>query len=133
MTNIQLLFFGILCGLILFAGCIGSNQYDSETQKKLSECDKNDPFWKDTCYSFVAQEKNDLSICDKIATHPTRPLCYVSIAINLKDPTICKKLQNQVEKDFCFHDFAVKLNKPEICNDIINQNTADSCQDLISK
>lgn len=130
MKSIKLIIF-ILFGLFL-VGCIGNSEYDTETQKKLTECDK-DPVWKETCYSFVAQEKNDLSICEKIKEEPTHAACYIEIAINLEDSSICEKLEYQIQKDVCFHDFAVNLEKPEVCEKIVDPDTYDSCNSLTAK
>jgi hypothetical protein len=129
--NIKLCFFFIAFSLIFF-GCTVVKQYDSETQKKLEECDKKDQFWKDTCFSLVAQDINDLTICDKITTQPTYDLCYISVAINLEDPTICEKLSDQASKDYCYDEFAIQLNQPELCDKIQNPDVLESCQNLAS-
>ena len=57
---------------------------------------------RDLCYSDVAVEVQNTSVCDVIPDKNTKDSCYSRVAIKLKDPSICDKIINNIIiKDTC--------------------------------
>ena len=57
---------------------------------------------RDLCYSDVAVEVQNTSVCDVIPDKNTKDSCYSRVATKLKDPSICDKIINNIIiKDTC--------------------------------
>jgi len=64
-------------------------------------CEESEWALKDLCYFGIAEDKEDLSICDNIVDKTTKTTCYVNIAKIKKDSSICERLPDDFLKDSC--------------------------------
>ncbi len=77
------------------------------------------------CYSSIAAEKKDLSICDQISLSNEKENCYSRVAGSKKDPTICEKIKEGWKKDDCYAGVAIARKDPRLCNKISGIGTCD--------
>mgnify|MGYP001566258891 CR=1 FL=1 len=60
---------------------------------------------RDLCYIGSVKSREDITICDeKIKTLNYKDSCYTIIAREVKDPSICEKIQNSAYNDFAKRD-----------------------------
>ena len=104
---------GLFIVLIFFAGC--ESNFQSNCEKYSDKSEKFD------CYSNLAIEINDHTICDKLEPESAHS-CYSNLAIELDDYSICDKMElnNKLKqwKYHCYSDIAVTTNDPTICNNM---------------
>ncbi len=62
--------------------------------------------WKDECYRYVASEKENPTICNKIRIEFNRNVCFRDIASQTKNPAICDNIPDadQIDKEVCLRD-----------------------------
>lgn len=66
--------------------------------------------------------------CEKIISETSKNRCYSSLAHQLKDLSICNVIKNnQREKDVCVGGIAVLQKDAEICQQITNQDIKQEC------
>lgn len=80
----------------------------------ISKCGDKETGEKYYCYAEIAEDKNDLSICDKITPEGYRHIrefCYLNIAELRKDASLCDKIiEVQNYKDSCYLLTAEKMD-----------------------
>jgi len=95
-------------------------------RQNLTICDQLEQLYnestKNDCYIFVADAKNDSSICNLISNQKNRDRCYSSLATD--DLEICKKSSTP---DTCYHLVAISLKNTEVCTKITDTTSKDSC------
>jgi len=67
----------------------------------LDACEKSQWILKDTCFSEIAQEKNDTTVCKKIGDQTILYSCYTSIAQKQKDLSICENIHDKMRNSIC--------------------------------
>ena len=70
----------------------------------VSSCEKSEGILKDTCFTEIAKEKNDIAICKKIVDKTFLYGCYVGIVENTKDSSICKEIDDSMRKSICLEE-----------------------------
>lgn len=119
---------------------IGGNNFEFEYKKietenrNLSICDK---IWqgvqhqksKDWCYTDVAVDKKDISICEKIQNQDNKEGCYSGVAEAKQDILICNKIQDQDRKDECYVYVAKAKQDISICDEM-EQNPYKAYKEL---
>lgn len=74
------------------------------------------------CYSIVAIENKDLSVCDLVREYSQ--YCYSTFATKTNDLSICDKTDKSF-KEFCYANFALKNNNIAVCDVLIGQDKLD--------
>lgn len=64
-------------------------------------CENADGEMRDACYSSVAYESSNASLCEEISDTLYQYSCYLSIAEKLQDKTICDKIDEESWKISC--------------------------------
>ena len=67
----------------------------------LSSCQKSEGILKDTCFSEIAQETNDPTICKNITDKTFLYSCYTAIAEKNNDDTLCNNIDDTMRKWIC--------------------------------
>lgn len=67
----------------------------------LSSCEKSEWVLKDTCFSEIAQEKKDSTICKKITDKTLLYACYTAIAEDNQDASLCENIDEKMRKWIC--------------------------------
>ncbi len=100
-------------------------------KKDISICEKiQNQDNKEGCYSGVAEAKQDISICEKIHDQDCKDECYVSVAKAKQDISICEKMEQnpyKAYKELCYSKVAFAKQDPTICVQIQYQNIRDDC------
>ena len=96
-------------------------------------CEKvtNQTKYKDWCYSKIAVNKKEESLCQKIIDDDTRDGCYWEINQENLDYSVCEKLKNPETKDYCYSKVAVENIDAEGCAQIINEESKNLCNQAI--
>ncbi len=107
---------------------------------------------QDMCHVVFANEKNDVSLCNKIKTSEfkaecysalafkgggagvcdgapadARDRCYSQVAERLSDAKACEKIKIANERDNCLSNYASRVGDGALCKKIANVNQRDSC------
>ena len=64
--------------------------------------------YRDECYYYAAEDKADLSYCDKLSGssfYYDKAGCYGEVAVASDDTTICSKLGTAGKRDECYYKF----------------------------
>ena len=72
---------------------------------------------KSSCKVFVAEAKNDASLCEDAGSDTIKGRCYLSVATSTKDRSICDKVNSRYYKQTCL---AVVNQDYDLCKDTIN-------------
>jgi len=95
----------------------------SEDKNDISICDKIDwdNSYQESCYWQFAREEKDTSLCDKLE-EPRRSNCYSGIevleAIEKDDYSICEKEETEIPKNVCYYRFAEEKKDISLCSRI---------------
>lgn len=85
----------------------------------------------------IKPEVSDFSKCEKELGKTTRAICYTEIAIEKNDVSICGKyLENEEDKkfkDLCYRDFAIKNKDKTICEKIESNYIKDQCKETLGE
>jgi len=91
----------------------------------LNSCEKTEWILKDTCYSDIAEDKEDISICENITDETIKDTCYTNIAELKKDSSICEEVTDMAMQNNCYMNIAILKKDSSICknltNDILNE------------
>ena len=94
-----------------------------EMEKKYAVCTNIDDLSKkNTCYTKLAVDEGDFSICYKVHIDEIDQ-CYKEIAVSGEHPSICGKIENTDIKDDCHKEVAVSREDPSICSKIEDKPT----------
>lgn len=81
----------------------------------------------ETCYSNVANIKQDPSVCEKIKDNSIKDNCYYRIGIAKQDPSVCDNMENQTEETRCYRDIAIHQKDSSVCDGVQDQSMRDWC------
>lgn len=107
---------------------------------------------QDMCHVVFANEKNDVSLCNKIKTSEfkaecysalafkggganvcddapadARDRCYSQVAEKLGDAKACEKIKTANDRDNCLSNYASRVGDGTLCSKITSINTRDYC------
>jgi hypothetical protein len=96
--------------------------------KDITQCDKMSgsgiyggvSYSKDMCYTGLAKELQDTSICKNLSDEGylvESAKCYAEIAIKKNDVSICL-VDNSIVKDECLTNFAITYKDANICSQV---------------
>ena len=88
-------------------------------RQDLNTCDQAEKS-RFFCYTNVAQETNNQSICKLITDEYWQPICYKSIAVNTNDHRLCDEVTRQKLQTECFYTIAQNTSNEQICRRIID-------------
>ncbi len=71
----------------------------------VSYCEKSTWSYKDMCYSTIAKNIKDSSLCEKIGVKIFLYSCYQTLAEETKDVSLCEKISNKTYKEICQEKF----------------------------
>jgi hypothetical protein len=57
------------------------------------------------CYSTVAKNTKDVSLCEKVPEKIFLYTCYQSVAEEKKDVSLCEKITDNTYKEICVEKF----------------------------
>ncbi len=89
------------------------------------------------CYGWVASQKKDVKICDKVSDEPSRNRCYLELNQAIGDISICEnKIHTTKDKDHCY--YAVLLSffqrgkqltptEKQICEKVVSKDIYYEC------
>jgi len=84
-------------------------------------------FSKERCYRYIAESKNDTSICVKIPPHANIiNVCILEVAKfnnNLEACNDFEGMDKQTYKDICYSDLAKIRNDSNLCDNIITNES----------
>lgn len=66
-----------------------------------SECENSEWIMRDSCYSSIAYETVNVSLCEKMSDSLMQFGCYAAIAEKTKSIDICKKIKEPMWKTSC--------------------------------
>lgn len=66
-----------------------------------SSCEKSEGILRDVCYSDIAKNNKDISICSNIQEASFVDSCYIGVAEATKDSSICDRIANDILKISC--------------------------------
>ena len=96
-----------------------------------SICDGLDSYFRDLCFSKIAESMKDITICEKVSESGSvknKKSCYQDVAVASKDPNICtEKVDANV---YCYREVAVASRDLSICNQYFPSND-DTCERFV--
>jgi len=104
---------------ILLAGCSIDDKEDKKETiifpLELSFCDSFPEYSdKKACYMDFASKTNNVSVCDELLEE-YRAFCYSIVALENNDLSICK--ESKKYSQYCYSTFASKTNNLHVCNE----------------
>jgi hypothetical protein len=97
------------------------NMVDSST------CDGMPTWSKDDCYSRMAQQKKDASICSKISNATVQETCRGIIGSSISGSSSCDSLSAGEARDQCYYKSAEKSTVILACEKIQSSGWKDDC------
>ena len=87
-----------------------------------------------TCYSFLAEDKKDVSVCDKISKDDVISLasCYAGVSYAMGDISICNKLSDPFATS-CYSTLANRCEMEEILDRELSSELKLICKVARSK
>ena len=74
----------------------------------LNTCDKigdtPDNYDRAACYLYIAQQKQDVSICGRIGNEESKARCYLYVDPQKQEVSICERISNEENKAYCLSD-----------------------------
>lgn len=67
----------------------------------VNACEKSEWILKDTCFSEIAQDTNDIAVCKRISDKTFLYGCYTAIAEKQKDTSICENIDDSMRNSIC--------------------------------
>jgi len=91
-----------------------------------NECDKFANLdSREICFKEVAFEKNNVTICNNIATQDRKESCVLSLVIDKgSSPELCNKITNSIMHDQCLGGTAKSI---DTCNQINQMDMKEAC------
>ncbi len=74
-------------------------------ENDTSYCEKATWSYKDMCYSTIAKNTKDVSLCEKIGVKIFLYSCYQTVAEETKDASLCEKISDVTYKEICLEKF----------------------------
>ena len=118
----------LVIGLVILSGCISEKQTTTtttifkttSTSLGFERCDNiSFDFFKYRCYSEVAAEKGDTSICENISLEPygesIKAECYLEVARENYNISICENMLDDWDKE-CYRQVAIENENISICD-----------------
>ena len=78
-------------------------------------CEKAKTGERDLCFSQLAENQQDESICKKISEVGLKNSCYEEIAEKKKDEVICEKIITQSDRESCYYGVATAKEDEILC------------------
>jgi hypothetical protein len=91
---------------------------------KCTELDKSDV---NGCYSQIAANKKDLSICLRIESPALLLLCKSDVAVAKGDPSICADLNDDEVLDSCYSQIAEAKKDVALCDKVRREENKVGC------
>jgi len=76
-------------------------------ENDTSYCEKATWSYKDMCYSGIAKNTKDVSLCEKIVVKIFLYSCYQTLAEETKDAALCEKISDVTYKEICLEKFSL--------------------------
>ena len=91
-------------------------------------CDQfKDSSLEASCYTNLAIDRKDVSICSNVAGLGSINGCYKEVAIAKLDETICARIDDNLMKDSCYNRVGSLTKDKSVCNMIKDQNLKNGC------
>lgn len=74
----------------------------------VTSCEKSEWILKDTCFSEIAQDTNDISVCKKISEKTFLYSCYTALAEKQKNASVCENIDDTMRKSICIQSIQSK-------------------------
>ena len=109
----------VLGGLLVYL-FLGSNT--------AVRCDGfKEPSFQGICYTNLAIDQKDVSICAKVAGLASVNGCYKEVAIAAKDALICAKIDDGLLLDSCYNRVGALTNDKSVCDKIKDVSLRNGC------
>lgn len=80
---------------------------------------------KEDCIQYIAQERKNVQVCEKIQNQSIRDNCYLSLAS--VSPEICGKVNGDIQRDLCYYLGAEGRINSTFCKEIKDQTLRKRC------
>jgi len=85
--------------------------------------------YRDSCFSAIAKETKNLTLCNKILSYE-KDACYSVVGSYQKNETVCDMIE-EFHKDYCYENVAVGLKDRRICRKILDHVARNECNAAI--
>ncbi len=103
----------------IFAGFEENKPASGTDSKTVADCQlMSNEFQQVGCYSDVAVQEGDVSICDNIKMQAGIPNCITQVAKSKKDATICNGIEGDHPKTLCLVEIGTILNDVSVCDNL---------------
>ncbi len=82
------------------------------------------------CYSNVAENTRNMSLCFKVSSPYTRSTCVSDFAQEKRDSSICKILDDPIDFDYCIIDYASSLYDSSVCDQLNGTDRVAHCKKI---
>lgn len=85
--------------------------------------------YRNQCFSMVGGQNKDVSLCAKITADDISDVstCYSAIALNKNDPSICEMIKDEWWKSPCYFDIAFRYKDSTLCEKITLESVKTQC------
>jgi hypothetical protein len=91
-------------------------------------CDQfHEPAFQGTCYTNLAADRLDPSICASLVGLGSVNGCYKEVAIAARDQAICARIDDNLLKDSCYNRVGALTKDKSICDKIQDLNSRNGC------
>lgn len=91
-------------------------------------CDQfKDPSLASSCYTDLAIDRKDVSICSNVAGIGSVNGCYKEVAISRLDATVCARIDDNLLKDSCYNRVGYLTKDKSVCSMIKDLNLKNGC------
>lgn len=118
--NKKIIFGGVIFAILLFsvfASIFLINQIRLIKCNAIKEIDN-----RDLCYSNIAGDSGNVSICKKINTVAYKDVCFSNVGVKNQDAALCE--QSGSQRDFCLDKVAIARGDLTLC-DILSDKEYD--------
>ena len=70
---------------------------------------------RDICVVELAKKKNDITVCNLVASAQPQGNCQNHFSQVMEDPTICDVIYDIYWKDICYFNHAQRTHDPQFC------------------
>lgn len=74
---------------------------------------------REECYSQVATDLKDASVCDNISDELIKTSCLFNVGIETNDESVCKKIKDADSKGYCLNHAGMVKEDVSICMDAL--------------
>jgi hypothetical protein len=114
---------------------VAAQTMDLDVCNNLPEVSKRSPTDKEYCingvYFAIALDKKDPALC-RLAAGSTERDCYTALAAELLDVSICDNLESGYVQSDCYENVALQVKDPSLCLNL-EPEFKDSCLFALSK